>query len=78
MVGGALAHHQYHRVSHPPVEHLDDILRNGALFHDRWGEWPMKGRLLDFARLGLVSHDARTGSWHRRDSAAARTSDRPG
>ncbi|MFC8956608.1 glycosyltransferase family 2 protein [Streptomyces sp. NPDC057101] len=68
-VGGAPAHHQYHPVSRPPIEHLDDILRNGALFHDRWGEWPMEGWLRDFARLGLVSHDARTGSWHRRKTA---------
>ncbi|MFD3335384.1 glycosyltransferase family 2 protein [Streptomyces sp. NPDC058700] len=68
-VGGAAAHHQYHPVSRPPVEHLDDILRNGALFHRRWGEWPMEGWLRDFARLGLVTHDARTGSWHRREPA---------
>ncbi|MCP9946822.1 galactosyltransferase-related protein [Streptomyces somaliensis] len=68
-VGGAPAHHQYHPVSRPPVEHLEDILRNGALFHSRWGEWPMEGWLRDFARLGLVSHDDRTGSWHRREPA---------
>ncbi|MFD4787072.1 glycosyltransferase family 2 protein [Streptomyces sp. NPDC058459] len=66
-IGGAPAHHQYHPVSRPPVEHLDDILRNGALFHDRWGEWPMEGWLREFAGLGLVSHDARTGSWHKRE-----------
>ncbi|MFC7794785.1 glycosyltransferase family 2 protein [Streptomyces cinereoruber] len=68
-VGGAPAHHQYHPVSRPPVEHLDDILRNGALFRGRWGEWPMEGWLRDFARLGLVSHDIRTDSWHRLETA---------
>jgi len=44
-VGGARAYHQHHPVSSPPVEHLDDILRNGRLFHERWGEWPMTGWL---------------------------------
>lgn len=68
-VGGAPAHHQYHPISRPPVEHVDDILRNGALFHDRWGEWPMESWLHEFAGLGLVSHDARTGSWHKRETA---------
>ena len=29
-VGGALAFHQHHPVSSPPVQHLDDILRNAA------------------------------------------------
>ncbi|MFC8270622.1 glycosyltransferase family 2 protein [Streptomyces cinereoruber] len=77
-VGGAPAHHQYHPVSHPPVEHLDDILRNGALFHDRWGEWPMEGWLHDFARLGLVSHDVRTDSWYKKETADADRSGPPG
>ena len=36
-VGGADAYHQHHPVSDPPVEHLDDILRNGALFRRTLG-----------------------------------------
>lgn len=56
-VGGARAFHQHHPVSRPPVEHLSDILRNGALFADRWGHWPMEGWLQEFERLGLVRRE---------------------
>ncbi|WP_122816894.1 glycosyltransferase family 2 protein [Nocardioides pantholopis] len=62
-VGAARAYHQWHPVSDPPVEHLDDILRNAALFHDRWGGWPMGGWLSEFERLGLV--EQRAGRWVR-------------
>lgn len=54
-VGAARAYHQHHPVGSPPVEHLDDILRNGRLFHARWGEWPMTGWLEEMARAGLVA-----------------------
>ncbi|MEV6759211.1 galactosyltransferase-related protein [Streptomyces sp. NPDC051105] len=64
-VGGAPAYHQHHPVSHPPVEHLDDILRNGTLFRERWGNWPMEQWLRDFADLGLIRHDPATDTWHR-------------
>jgi N-acetylglucosaminyl-diphospho-decaprenol L-rhamnosyltransferase len=53
-VGDARAYHQHHPVSDPPTEHLDDILRNGEIFHRRWGRWPMEGWLRDFASMGLV------------------------
>ncbi|MEU6062618.1 galactosyltransferase-related protein [Streptomyces sp. NPDC047097] len=69
-VGGAPAYHQHHPVSRPPVEHLDDILRNGAVFRDRWGSWPMEGWLRDFARLGLARHDPATGTWTKTEKAA--------
>ena len=36
-VGGTDAFHQYHPVSNPPIEHLDDILCNAAVFHRRLG-----------------------------------------
>jgi N-acetylglucosaminyl-diphospho-decaprenol L-rhamnosyltransferase len=62
-VGGARAFHQHHPVSSPPVEHLDDILRNGRLFHERWGEWPMGGWLEEFERRGLVRRV--NGHWER-------------
>ena len=62
-VGGARAYHQHHPVSSPPVEHLDDILRNGRLFHERWGEWPMTGWLEEFERRGLVRRE--DGHWVR-------------
>ncbi|MFF6993107.1 galactosyltransferase-related protein [Streptomyces sp. NPDC010273] len=67
-VGGAPAYHQHHPVSHPPVEHLDDILRNGAVYRSRWGHWPMGGWLRDFARLGLAEHDPVTDTWRRTEA----------
>jgi hypothetical protein len=62
-LGGAPAYHQYHPVQDPPVQHLHDILRNAALFHRRWGEWPMQGWLHAFAGLGLAHQDPGTGDW---------------
>lgn len=61
--GSARAYHQHHPVTRPPVEHLDDILRNAAIFHRRWGRWPMLGWLEDFERLGLAV--VRDGRWVR-------------
>lgn len=53
-VGGAHAYHQYHPTSKPPWQHLDDILRNGRIFADRWGAWPMEGWLDAFAEAGAI------------------------
>ncbi|QJU54644.1 galactosyltransferase-related protein [Herbiconiux sp. KACC 21604] len=57
-IGSARAYHQHHPVQSPPVEHLDDILRNARTFHERWGSWPMQGWLDQFERAGLVQRDA--------------------
>lgn len=65
-VGGAWAYHQHHgSVPGPPVQHLDDVLRNAAVFHRRWGSWPMRGWLEGFADLGLARFDPATGRWVR-------------
>ncbi|QIG42094.1 glycosyltransferase family 2 protein [Nocardioides anomalus] len=61
VLGGARAYHQWHPVSRPPVEHLDDVLRNAALFHERWGRWPMEGWLAAFEERGLAAF--RDGRW---------------
>ena len=53
-MGGADAFHQWHPVSDPPVEHVEDILRNGRIFFRRWGRWPMEGWLRALAELGMV------------------------
>lgn len=53
-VGTARASHQHHPVSDPPVEHVADVLRNGARFADRWGVWPMQGWLDAFVGRGLA------------------------
>ena len=63
--GGAHAYHQYHPTSSPPWQHLDDILRNGALFAERWGVWPMEGWLERFAAAGAVEWTGET--WRRTD-----------
>ncbi len=59
-VGGADAYHQHHPISSPPVEHLDAIVRNARLFHDRWDQWPMRGWLDAFAERGLIDFDGAT------------------
>jgi GT2 family glycosyltransferase len=62
-VGGAHAYHQHHPTSSPPWQHLDDVLRNGALFAQRWGRWPMLGWLREFEAAGAVRRDA--DGWRR-------------
>jgi GT2 family glycosyltransferase len=57
-VGGAHAFHQFHPTAEPPIHHLDDILRNAAIFYERWGWWPMPGWLAEFEARGLISRDA--------------------
>lgn len=57
-VGGAHAFHQFHPTADPPVQHLDDILRNAEIFHSRWGWWPMQGWLAAFETCGLIGRDA--------------------
>ncbi|MEV6552441.1 galactosyltransferase-related protein [Streptomyces sp. NPDC051597] len=65
-VGGAPAYHQHHPTHDPPVQHLDDILRNGALYKRRWGSWPMLGWLRAFEALGLAVYDPGADAWHKR------------
>lgn len=62
-VGAARAYHQHHPTQDPPVQHVEDILRNGALFHQRWGRWPMLGWLQAFEELGMVERT--TEGWRR-------------
>lgn len=62
-VGGAHAYHQWHPAGSPPWRHLDDILRNGALFAERWGSWPMSGWIDAFVEAGAVQ--AHEGGYRR-------------
>ncbi|MFG2749519.1 glycosyltransferase family 2 protein [Streptomyces xanthophaeus] len=64
-VGGAPAYHQHHPTQDPPVQHIDDILRNGALYKDRWGNWPMEGWLRDFEARGLARYLPATDTWSK-------------
>ncbi|GAB47364.1 glycosyltransferase family 2 protein [Mobilicoccus pelagius] len=59
-LGGADAYHQYHPTQRPPVQHLDDIVRNANLFARRWGRHPMEGWLEAFAAQGLARLDGDT------------------
>ena len=70
-VGSARAYHQWHPVSRPPVEHVDDIVRNAEIFLRRWGTTPMLGWLEAFAERGLVRRDE-TGRWVTTNSAPGR------
>lgn len=69
-VGGAHAYHQHHPTSSPPWQHLDDILRNAAVFFTRWGEWPMGGWLRAFAAEGAI--ELVGGAWVRPTRALPR------
>tara|TARA_R110000868_G_scaffold411785_1_gene710573 strand:+ start:53886 stop:54719 length:834 start_codon:yes stop_codon:yes gene_type:complete len=53
--GGACAFHQHHATYDPPLQHFEDIVRNAAIFHDRWNRWPMDGWLRAFADRGLLA-----------------------
>lgn len=64
-VSGAEAFHQWHPVSSPPWEHIEDILLNGARFRDRWGIWPMQGWLHQFAEAGAIRFHH--GEWELTD-----------
>jgi hypothetical protein len=64
-IGGAWAYHQFHPTADPPTQHVDDILRNSAIFRRKWGWWPMTGWLQAFRELGLVSHDEVNDTWSR-------------
>lgn len=68
-VGGALAHHQHHATSSPPVQHVRDVVANANRFAARWGWWPMEGWLEAFAERGLA-HRAADGSWHASPAVA--------
>lgn len=62
-VGGATAYHQWHPTQSPPVAHLEDIVRNAAIFAGRWGWWPMEGWLDAFTDQGLVRWDEARGRY---------------
>ncbi len=62
-LGGAWAFHQYHPTADPPVQHIEDILRNAGIFYRRWGWWPMGGWLDSFEQQGLISFHQGTQMW---------------
>lgn len=61
-LGGAVAHHQWHESHSPPWDKVADVVRNGRVFAERWGWWPMEGWLEQFESAGLVRRDG-AGGW---------------
>jgi N-acetylglucosaminyl-diphospho-decaprenol L-rhamnosyltransferase len=53
----AVAYHQHHPTQNPPVQHLEDIVRNAALFAELHGWYPMQGWLETFRDRGLIDFD---------------------
>ena len=50
----ATAYHQPHSSYNPPLNHLEDIVRNAIVFHEKWDRWPMEGWLAKFVEMGYV------------------------
>lgn len=75
--GHALAFHQHHPVSSPPVEHLDDIVVNATIFHAKWGRWPMRGWLEAFRDEGLIDWEPWTDAIFERVSNRTESLRRP-
>ena len=69
-LGGTLAFHQHHAVHKPPLQHFDSILRNAALFRNKWGEWCMDYWLDAFEKAGYIARSGDRIECLRRPSAA--------
>ncbi len=54
----ALSYHQHHATYKPPLNHLQTISTNAALFFSKWAVWPMEGWLSSFEQLGYLRRDA--------------------
>ena len=61
-VRGAKAYHQYHPHHMPPVHHMDSVIRNSALFAQKWGEPTMQHWLRAFRLMGLIDR-GEDGEW---------------
>jgi N-acetylglucosaminyl-diphospho-decaprenol L-rhamnosyltransferase len=74
----AEAFHQHHGPTGVPVQHLEDIVRNCALFKEIHGWYPMDGWLREFERQGLIDFDPDAGSLALRPTDPAHVAVRPG
>ena len=53
-VRGARVYHQYHPHAMPPIHHMDTVIRNSALFAEKWGYRTMEHWLYAFELMGLI------------------------
>lgn len=52
--------HQYHPYCDPPINHLFDIVSNATRYKEKWGSYPLKHFLEQFAEEGLIHPDYQT------------------
>lgn len=67
-LGGVGAMHQHHDAFDPPLQHLEDIVRNAQVFYERWRVWPMEGWLAQFESAGYIRRDQHVVKFLRRPS----------
>lgn len=58
---GTRAFHQHRDSCSPPIDKLDEIVRNAKLFREKWGFWPMRKWLDEFAVRGFTDFDLDAG-----------------
>lgn len=61
-LGGATAYHQREEWVEPTRQHVDALVRNANLYHERWGDFPLIEPLQDLAQRGLARRDD-SGRW---------------
>lgn len=50
----ARVYHQYHPSYSPPYNHIENLVHNANVFHQKWQIWPMTGWLTAFQREGYI------------------------
>jgi hypothetical protein len=53
----ATVYHQPHPSYDPPLNHLEDIVKNASVFFKKWNRWPMEGWLKKFVSMGYALWD---------------------
>jgi hypothetical protein len=57
-LGGAIAYHQHHPTYDPPLQHLEDIVKNANQFYKKWNRWCMESWLEKFNTHQYISWQA--------------------
>ena len=48
---------QFHPRVDPPINHLSDIVNNAEIFKRKWGQYPVKHWLTEFAKEGFIDEE---------------------